>query len=655
MWMNAGAACIGIAAQCLLFVSVFGVATRTGSVARALVLGILFAVPGYGLMVSLWLLFSLPWQLLNVLLFAGLAWLATRRGGPIPNGIAMLASVARTHAAAVAVAGIASGVHISAAVLKSELPYDGQLYHGPILASLIQNSSLWGWTPTNEYVFYSDLTMASGINLAAFTKTVQFDDAIQVPYLLLTFALLNWVLRERVSNSFARATLALLIVSAPVVWMQSRVMYTDLAFGSLVLAAVLFVALLPRRLRTLDVVSGALIVASVLAIKPSGLLAGGFILILMTTALAVHFRHFRSRPSTIALVGAGTALAAGAAFYVRNLASFGNPLYPIAMKLGPLSLPGELDTSAFNGTSGSDGFGPGRVWDFARTIAVGVTRGVGKRDYDPGLGGFGLVPLLILALALALVLAQLWSLLRRRGRVSFVTLRTQVLLFVCAVVIVALQLMTYDSRYVIGSYFLLCAAVLITSITITTAPATERLVGIVALVAAMFQIGSNEFTFYGGIGSIAAQRNIPATWQAPTPGNPWGRSDLIAWLPDRTDQCFDVAIQTSGGIHPFLKDGIIQTVPERAYLSVFSYSLFGPSLCNRVAPIILEDAEAGAGFEANRITSADYVLLYTQDIDRWRELIPTFDDCFALVAHVPATTERYDQPEEVFANSCRGT
>lgn len=643
--LNIAAGSVGLVVQVAVFVVVALSVGRTGAWSRAVVAGGVTAVYGYALVVAAGALLGLRWQILNGVLLLGLfalLLLSRRLRAAVAEGRRDLAPAVRRTTAGLVLAGLALAFHAGVAVLKPELSIDGQLYHGPILAQLVRTGSLWGWTAPNQYMYYTDLTMAGGVNLASFTGTAVFDDALQVPHLLLLAAIVNAALARRFRSPFVRMSFAALMMTAPVIWVQARILYVDLAYGTAV-AGVLLLVILTRRYAALDVVVIGVLLGAVFATKPTGILTGIVLLVLAVVVIAMRSSRARSgrRTAGLLLAGVGIPLVAATAFYVRNLVQFGNPVYPVTLALGPLKLPGIIDLSVFTSLDGGNGgiIDPSRWLIYVGSIGLGMTHGVVKPDYDPRAGGYGFMPLALLALVIALVVVQLVV----RARTPQVERgmhgpwRAQLGIVGVVAIIVAIQPASYDTRYMIGPTIALGVAALLTAIS-TTPRWVDLVAGTLALVFALAQAGWTEWKVYPGLKTVAEIAHSRDADQPPTPGDIWGRNPSVAWLPG-DGRCVTVVLQTNGGV---TASGMSEDSP----FGTLPYALYGAALCNQVVPITLKGGVSRA--ERAEARAADYLVVYATSANVWQRNLP---GCLRRIATVPASGD-LTRVEVVLKNSC---
>ena len=600
------------------------------------------------------MLMGIPWGITNFALLIALTicTLRHRIRSVLLTGSRGLAQEASKHIPAMFIVAAVTLLNIFISAIKSEVSVDGQLYHGPILAQMIQQGTLWGWIAPSEYLYYSDLTMVSGINAATFTGRALFDDGVQIQHLLVLMFALNWALSRRFRSSFVRVTLAVLITSAPVIWMQPRVMYVDLAYGT-ALASAIFLIALNRYFTQRDVWIAATAIAAVLATKPAGVITSALL-----TVVLVGIIFWRRKSSGalkqvhhIALVAAiGLPLLAGFSFYLRNQFAFGSPTFPVAIDLGPLHFPGVLQLSTVSGDPGGKTFDLAHFPTYLSGIWHGITGGLVKLDYDPRSGGFGYVPLIIGIFTLLFCAIQfaLWLCSKRTHLFSIKLWKIQLGLVAISFMVLLVQPASSNSRYVIGPTVVLLSSILMTTLSITTRRA-EIFVAVVALIAALAQITWNEARMYPGIASILAIRTFPAIYQPISPGNPWGRGEAVSWLPDSDNTCVQIALENSGGV---TSSGLMETTR----LATFPYGLYGSRLCNSVEPIALKnyvgnDGNALADYRKNSINNSDYLVLYTDHVQSWKARFSGNDACWVNVGIV-AGDEAYPQEETVIRNLC---
>ncbi|THG30817.1 hypothetical protein [Naasia lichenicola] len=650
--LNMLAGAVGLVVQAAIFATVYLISAPRRGRSLAILMGLLVAVDGYAVVCLGAMLLGIPWTAFNPILAVviGLSLVSSRLRGRLRRTSDSVLPLLRRHVGALAIVAAVVLVQVVAAALSPELSIDGQLYHGPVLAELVQHGTIWGWDVPNQYMFYTDLTMVTGLNLATFTGATVFDNGIQIPHLAILIAAISALLRPRFPSSWSRAPFAALMVTTPVIWMQPRILYVDLGYAAAIVAAIALMTLI-RRPRTPDLIVLAVTVLAIPAMKPAGLLTGALLIGVAVVVMAIRGRNSGARDVlrgvarfAIALLIVGPA---AAAFYLRNLIEHGSPVYPVTTSFGPIVFPGIIDFSVFaSGDRGSGLVDPLRWKTYADNLLLGMTQGVLKTDYDPRAGGFGYMPLIVLVLAIALVAVGLVVTRRGMSRPSrfLIPWRPQLLMAVVAAVILLLQPATFDARYVIGPTVVLLCAILLFAPAAPPRRWVGALVATIALVAASAQILWTERNVYPGLGDVRALSSLNERYQPNSPGNPWGQGFASAWLPDAPDECVKITVQTNGGVG---SGGVL----EATTLTTLPYALYGPGLCNDVIPVQLAQYTGSATRQEDPTVDSDFLVLYQDDETRWKRLLPDFSSCLTAVEDIDADVN-YPIGVRVFANRC---
>lgn len=647
---------LGLLANCAIFILIFGWINTRNGLGLALLVALTIVLFGVPLVILGLMLIGIPWQFGNVLFAAcSVAFFVSKSSRKNAfEGLFALWRGLYSNIFSSLVIALFIVFHFVIAVLKPELSIDGQLYHGPVLASIISEGTVWGWTPVNQYYFYTDLTMVQGINLATFTGVTRFDDALQVPHLLLFVVALVWVLKSRFKGLFPRVALAVLVASAPVIWLQPRILYVDLAYGVAIFLAIVFISQPNKSSNYLIWLVTGISIAGVIATKPSGLLAGISLAIVAmmklislrnTAAIQVKGKKF---VFVICLI---VPILLSASFYLRNLVSFNNPIYPVQAKFGPISFPGIVDLSVFaSGDRGNGVLDLSRIVTFINNIFTGSLNGVLKPDYDPREGGFGYVPIIVFSLVVLSLVGQLLLNIKNPSNISMsrILSKPQIAMVVLALLVLALQPSTFDARYVIGPTAVLLAAVSMSAITIEPNKFIDFTLGSMALLICVVQVGWNETHLFPGLKDVVYSRAQSADSQPSTPGNPWGISSSLEWLPQNS--CQIIGIQTQGGL---TSSGMSET----SYFATLPYALYGDHLCNKVVPVSLKDFVENSNNKFQSASNyiifnrANYLLLNVVDTSTWMRIIPHFDTCFEQVNELTGN-ELWPESVAVFVNQC---
>ena len=515
---------------------------------------------------------------------------------------------------------------------KVESSIDGLLYHGPTLGNLISNQSIWKFDSINQYQYYSDLTMVGATTLAGVTRIVRLDDAAQVPYMLILAVSVSTILSLRVNNRFFRVAIAALILASPVIWLQPRILYVDLAYASSLTAAVALIIFLKTKELTYFLALGCAI-GSVMSTKPSGIPIS-ILLALFATYLLLKLKP--SRAISMLLISLYLPIIIGLLFYVRNYVQFSNPLYPVAWNLGPLNFPGPIGVDAFTSRGGTEGglVDFSRVFDFISNLLSGAKNGVTKLDYDPRTGGFSYSILLVPFL---LGLSFINLLISGKSREDRNRLSKPLLVLVTSIVtILMLQPASTDSRYVIAPFALtICVFVL----AMPRIPMQTTLAfGI--LLASAFSIVWVENNMYMGIKSVTP--NLTTNLRSIFPG---GQDPVLdsgngfIWL--QKESCVTVAIQSEGGV----SGGGMKELTRQ---NTLSYGYFGNKLCNDLNVVIApKDRNTNFDFEAKelaKISDLRFISVYTDELKEWETSLIKAGLISEEVAEVPGDA---DYPTEM--------
>lgn len=637
----------GLIVQFAVFLIVSGYIASYSPKSKALTYGAITAVFGIPLLYSLAMFAKCPWWVVNVLLIALSAFLILnpRARTHIVIGLNQFIKSFRSWVVSASLLIFLLFVILLINYLKPDLSIDGQLYHGPILANMLQNGSLWGWQVTNQYFYYTDLTMASGLNIASFSGVAYFDDAIQIPHLLVIIFGITWVLRERFKSDFLRVSLAILIVAAPVIWVQTKVLYVDLAYGAAVLMAVVMLIELFTTKKASVLMLGVAI-AAVIATKPAGALTGLALAVISVVILIIRQRT-ESRLFFQKLLILSAVSLTGFVFFVRNLLAFNNPFYPVSVEVAGIHFPGIIDFSVFtSGQRGNGLFDVSRIFSFFQSQIQGSLVGMQKLDYDPREGGFGFVPVIVLGLFVVFLITQLFvGLIKRNSRIGYLTqnAKQQILIVLIVFVILGLQPSTFDSRYVIGPTISLIICALLTEISFPESSVLLKFFGLLVLAAAMLQISWNEINVYPGFSSVRDLRKLPPQWQPSTPGNIWGDSNDTSWLPRGDQSCYTIAVETKGGL-------ISSGMNETSKFAALPYSLYGDYLCNKVIPFTLKKSENQ--LSTSIFENSNYILIDNVNIEIWKNTYQEFSECLIEKQQISGN-DAWPESITVYQNACK--
>ncbi len=211
----------------------------------------------------------------------------------------------------------------------------------------------------------------------------------QLPFALLA-VLATTALAARAGVSPGRALgWSLPFLAIPAVTLQLATNYVDIAYGALLVASVSF--FFRRPFEPGDALLAGIALALFLATKPSAPLPFALL------AAAALFHH-RGRQRRVVLV-LSVACSLGALTYLENLLRYGNPVWPVRMQLGPLTMPGTAPSTYFFDLGVPE---PYRSYGLLRRLFASWYHWPASFVYDMRLGGFGpLVAVVLLPIAVA--------------------------------------------------------------------------------------------------------------------------------------------------------------------------------------------------------------------------------------------------------------
>ena len=642
MFLDSLSGVVGICSQLLIFVLSWSSARRaTGSGGMSALIAGAISIYGVALVQSLLLFFQIPMVISNAIVGAtGLYFFRVLRASSI-FPFTEIANACYRNKGFVTLLALVAGWNTFLIAIKPELSIDGLLYHGPTLANIANLGSLWGWNTLNDYSYYTDLTAVSGVNLATLAGRTIFDDGAQLPHLLLLLTAVAVGISRTGLKLHSRLLIALTLCAAPAIWLQGRMLYTDVAYAAAVLVSVLLIANREFFRSKLALLALGSALGGVLATKPTGALVS--VLLLMISAVLL-FVSLRSRGGPLRL---GSYLfllipfALGSVFYLRNLILFRNPFYPVDFNLGGIRFPGLVDFAIFNQPSSSSAnLFVARVLDFFSNLFSGALSGVTKLDYDPRIGGFGLTIWLPVALSITGLIFWLSTKRRERVRGSSALVQGHGILWL-SLAIVALQPMTSDSRYVIAPFLVLAMWLMNRPLPVFLSK-TAFTAAIAAL--AVTSISFTELRVYGGAKSIVDLATLSASSQLPEHGNALGKASVLSWLPPNA--CSKIAIQTEGGLTP-------SGMAEKTRLSTLSYALFGEHLCNSIVGVNTRELENDSLSELSiqAVSGSDFFITYAESAKQWETKIAIIPVCYKEIAFISGS-ETYPMNQVVLKNIC---
>ena len=267
--------------------------------------------------------------------------------------------------------------------------WDSLGYHLPYVNFLLQDGGLRGVPKDVHYL--STYPHAAELVFGALRLLLPDDrlvDLGQIPFGLIGavgIASIARSLEARVADAIVAGCVWLTI---PAVFLQLPTNYVDVAAAA---AFLLAGATLVAPLTTPILLTSGAAIGLYLGTKPSAPLGAALLSIVLIV------RSWKQRKIGWAAVGLGLALLIGGEAYLTNLLRHGNPIWPVSVHLGPLTLPGEesLDKllSSGAGTYQITGTLPWRVVRSWTSLTA-------PPMFDMRVGGFG--PLLFVALPVGL-------------------------------------------------------------------------------------------------------------------------------------------------------------------------------------------------------------------------------------------------------------
>jgi hypothetical protein len=333
-----------------------------------------------------------------------LAAFSTRRKSVLPLG----ALVTKNNAPLLVCTSGAVGVAVLAAYWLPVWQWDALGYHLPYVNFVVRAHSLNAVPTDMPYVStYPHNVEMLMIALRAMLPDDRLVDLAQIPCGLLGGVATAAIARRcGAPRSLALASGAAWVV-APAVFLQMPTDYVDVACAAFLLSAIYFVlaasnarldgAASIRRLLLL----GGMALGLYLGSKPNAPVAVAVVSVLI---LWVGRREGESRAAFAALLLAG---AFGAGTFVENAIQYGNPIWPVGLKVGPIVLHGK---TAMQHLLDSGAAAPRLHGSLPSRIIRSWTALTAPPIFDMRIGGFG--PLVLVAAPAALV-----TLLRRRDPV----------------------------------------------------------------------------------------------------------------------------------------------------------------------------------------------------------------------------------------------
>jgi hypothetical protein len=286
------------------------------------------------------------------------------------------------------------GVLVAAVTTARLLPvwqWDSLGYHLPFVNFVVQSGGFSGVPPDVHYTstYPHDIELGM-VWLRLLLPDDRLVDLAQVPYGLVG-ALLTAACARRLGAGVGLAALSgAAWLSLPCVFLQLPTNYVDVGTAAALLGAVYFLLLSPPTFRR--VLVGGLALGLFLGSKPSAPLATALV-----GGLAA-WRCGRAGQWRALAVLAGATAVLGGEMYALMWLRHGNPVWPVALQLGPLRLPGDY---AVEELLASGAAVPRATGTLLERLGISWLALDANPVFDMKVGGLGLPFLLALPLALA--------------------------------------------------------------------------------------------------------------------------------------------------------------------------------------------------------------------------------------------------------------
>jgi hypothetical protein len=511
------------------------------------------------------------------------------------------------------------GWNLYIAAIKPESTIDGMLYHGQTIANILTRNGLWDWSVSSAYSYYTDLGMVVASQFSRMTINVEFEDFVGTPYMILLFFLIKVTINSVAKSNAFSGLLSILILTTPVIWIQARILYVDLIYASALCAAIYILAI-KAKLDSKLLILGALSIGALISIKPTGFA----IAIILTVVLFIRglMAHKAKNVNKKTLLLMFIFLFSGLSFYIRNLAQWGNPFYPVRINLGVLEFDGIIDYKLFaaDGEVASSFFSLSRIVNFSSSVVRGLTFGMEKLDYDPRISGFSRIPLIVLAIVfLAVVIGKLIKIIGSKYKNLYIladhdlheSKNPRILIMtLLTIVTLSLQPNSFNSRYTIGPYII--SLLIVISIIFKFNPIVKNqffFPSILTLFFIFLNIRWVENNVFLGLRSIENSKSQILNFNSGISGGSFQQENAFDWVPK--SRCVSIYVESGPGV----------TSGGMAALSVsdlFTYGFFGDRLCNEVT--FISGGYPRNLVEKKALEDADYIISFTENKEKINSL-----------------------------------
>ena len=334
-----------------------------------------------------------PWSILGALFVGTVAAVLVHRDRRV--GLSARGAVTNETVAVAVVAGVAVGIALAAAYYLPIWQWDGLGYHLPYVNFVLQDRGFTGVPEDMAYLAtYPHAIESFFVAWRAMLPDDRLVDAAQIPLGLVGAYSVAVLARQSGARRDHAVAAGLLWLTLPAAFLQLPTNYIDVGATAMLLAAAAFTLAEPT---DVHVVAAGVALGLFLGSKPNAPMGAT----LLFGLLAVRAWRAGRRGSLVA--SGACALVLGAESYVMNLVKHGNPIWPVRLALGPVVLPGEVPMHAVL----SSGCASPRV---EGSLPVRIFRSWTALDappvFDMRYGGLGLVFLLALPVAIAIVLRR---------------------------------------------------------------------------------------------------------------------------------------------------------------------------------------------------------------------------------------------------------
>lgn len=293
------------------------------------------------------------------------------------------------------------GVVFISALVARLLPvwqWDSFGYHLPFVNFVLQNHGFTGVPEDLRYITTYPHNIELGVIwLRAMLPDDRLVDLAQIPYGVVGAVLTAAIARKLGATRGLSMLAGAAWLTVPAVFLQLPSDYVDVGTAAALLGSLYFLLLVEPRVSSL--LTGGIALGIFLGSKPAAPLAVAFI-----GALAA-FRAIRARQFGGILLAGLACIAFGADMYAQMLMRHGNPVWPVAVKLGPVLLPGDRTMNDLLAAGSALPHATGGLLERLSVswLAIGT-----NPVFDMKLGGLGVLLLLSLPLGI-------FALVRRRS------------------------------------------------------------------------------------------------------------------------------------------------------------------------------------------------------------------------------------------------